>query len=352
MVQTENFQFIILYEEGETMSRKTYEAKCDGCGKIIQISSSQYNRLKDGRQKHIYCSKECKSISQYTGHEVVCSNCGRKFYRRKQHIDRHEFQFCCLECGNEYKHNKSMETRICNICGKEFKCKKISSQRFCCQECQNIWQTTQTGELSKKYKRVPYKCAYCGNTFMVRRYKLVQQTEICCSDKCKHKWFKEVIAKRPEFIEKRRKIALRNLQSNAYSATNSKPQVILDSILERNEIRFEREYLTKYYAIDNYLPDSGLMIEVMGDYWHCNPTIYSYPINDTQKSRIARDKAKHTYIKNQYDVETLYVWEHDLYYNEDICEKLILDYIRNDGILPNYHSFNYVKNDKLEICND
>lgn len=334
------------------MGRKTYEAKCDGCGKIIHISSSQYNRLKDGRQKHIYCSRECKSISQHTGHEVVCSNCGKTFYRRQQHIDRHELQFCCSECGNEYRHNESMETRVCEVCGNEFECKKNSNQKFCSQKCQNVWQTTQTEQLSKKYKRVLYRCVCCGKSFMVKHYKLEKQTEICCSDKCRHKWFKEVIAKRPEFVEKRREIALKNLQNNVYSTINSKPQAILDNILKRNSIKYEREYLIKYYAVDNYLSDSGLMIEVMGDYWHCNPTIYSCPINDTQKSRIARDKAKHTYIKNQYGVEVLYVWEHDLYYNEDICEKFILDYVRNDGVLADYHSFNYVENNKLKICND
>lgn len=245
-----------------------------------------------------------------------------------------------------------METRICEVCKKEFECKKISNQRFCSQSCQNIWQTTQVAELNKKYKRVPYQCAYCGKIFMVRYYKLQSQTEICCSDECRHKWFKEIIAKRPEYIEKKREVALRNLRGNVYSTANSKPQSILDNILIRNNIKFEREYLTKYYAIDNFLSDSGLMIEVMGDYWHCNPTIYDHPINDCQKSRVIRDKAKHTYIKNQYGVEILYVWEHDLYYNEDICENLILDYVRNDGILENYHSYNYVKNNKLKICND
>lgn len=101
----------------------------------------------------------------------------------------------------------------------------------------------------------------------------------------------------------------------------------------------------KYYAIDNYLTDYNLMIEVQGDYWHCNPTIFTDKMRKNQFDRISKDKSKHTYVKNKYNIEILYLWEDDLYKNEELCKKLIQLYIRNKGILLNYNSFNYHLNE-------
>lgn len=37
----------------------------------------------------------------------------------------------------------------------------------------------------------------------------------------------------------------------------------------------------------------------------------------------------------------------------ELCEKLILEYIRNNGILENYHSFNYhVDDGELKLNNE
>ena len=37
----------------------------------------------------------------------------------------------------------------------------------------------------------------------------------------------------------------------------------------------------------------------------------------------------------------LYLWENDILKNLDLCYALIELYIKNDGNLINYHSFNY-----------
>ena len=64
-------------------------------------------------------------------------------------------------------------------------------------------------------------------------------------------------------------------------------------------------------------------------------------INKIQYERIPKDKAKHTYVKNHFDIEILYIWEYDTYSDLEKCEKLILEYIKRNGDLENYHSFNY-----------
>ena len=86
------------------------------------------------------------------------------------------------------------------------------------------------------------------------------------------------------------------------------------------------------------------MIEVMGDFWHCNPSIYDEPTYDIHIKSIDRDKRKHKCIVDNCGIETLYLWEHDLANDKDKCKRMIQEYVNNNGILDNYHSFNYEKN--------
>ena len=82
----------------------------------------------------------------------------------------------------------------------------------------------------------------------------------------------------------------------------------------------------------------------MGDYWHCNPTIYCIngrKINKIQEKDIIRDKKKNTYITNHYNIPILYIWESDINNRFDICAALICLFIRQNGILNNYNSFNW-----------
>lgn len=74
-------------------------------------------------------------------------------------------------------------------------------------------------------------------------------------------------------------------------------------------------------------------------------------MNERQKDWISNDKRKMSYVLNHYGIKMLYLWETDLEKNYDLCEKLILEYIRTNGKLKNYHSFNYYidKNENLQL---
>lgn len=138
---------------------------------------------------------------------------------------------------------------------------------------------------------------------------------------------------------------------------NTNIQLITNDILNKNNIAYEREYCIEYYSIDNYLKDYNLMIEVMGDYWHASPIRYNnnkYLMSHKQKQWIGNDKRKNSYTFNHYGIKILYLWETDLNTNPALCEKLILEYIKTNGNLENYHSFNYYmdENGQLQLCKD
>jgi hypothetical protein len=95
------------------------------------------------------------------------------------------------------------------------------------------------------------------------------------------------------------------------------------------------------------------MIEVMGDYWHAHPSKYNINnLTKQQKKSIKQDKSKHTYVKKYENVEILYLWEKDINENINLCWMLIQKYIKNNGFLDNYHSFNYHLCQDILVLND
>ena len=69
--------------------------------------------------------------------------------------------------------------------------------------------------------------------------------------------------------------------------------------------------------------DYNLIIEINGDYWHCNPLIYketdiiTYPnnIKKCAKAIWKKDKVKQNYITNK-KYELLIVWENEINENK------------------------------------
>lgn len=267
---------------------------CPQCGKEFECLKSKETK---------FCSNECYINSRRTGTDIICNNCGKVFYRRQYHIDRqkdkNQNNFCSIQCQKEYLHKVRFELRECEICGASFEVSKLSKQRFCSDECQHVWQTKNVGELNPRFESILTPCSYYGSMSL-----------------------------------------------------DSKPQLVVNDILDVLQVSYEREVDFEFFSVDNYLIDYNLIIEVQGDYWHTNPLKFTSNVTNSQYDRIGRDKAKHSYIKNQYGIECLYLWESDILNNKELCIMLISEYIQHNGILKDYNSFNYsVVNGKL-ILND
>lgn len=288
---------------------------------------------------------------QKSGYIVLCENCGKEVYKTKTQYNKSKHHYCGNKCQKEFLHKQTYEDRKCEICGDLFHTRIKSDQRFCSDKCQNIWQTKQTGINNIRFTRIKIKCEYCGNEYYVKKYKEFSQHNFC-SQECRKKWYAEIFSQSDSWKEESRKRAVKILE-NKQLGTNTKPQQIVNNILDDLNVLYVNEKGFKYYAVDNYLVNNDLIIEVMGDFWHCNPKKYSSGNNyDVHKKRIPRDKAKHTYFKKYYDIEILYIWEDDIYNNLDVCVMLIKKYIEQNGVLQNYHSFNYHIENGCLVLND
>lgn len=289
---------------------------------------------------------------QLSGYWVNCEYCGKLVYKTKTNYNRRKHHYCSNECQLKRQHELSHEDRVCEICGKTFHVSKKSTQRFCSIECQNKWQSTRVGVNNPKFTRQKVKCDYCGKEYYIKKYKLESFEHKFCSNKCRQSWYSEVFSQDENWKEESRKRAVRILENKEID-TNTKPQQIVNDLLNDMDVSYINEKGFEFYAVDNYLNDCNLIIEVMGDFWHCHPLKYTKDnMRDIHKKRIPKDKAKHTYFKNNYNIEILYLWEDDIYNNLDVCKALIDKYIKQNGLLENYHSFNYhLENDNL-ILND
>jgi very-short-patch-repair endonuclease len=73
---------------------------------------------------------------------------------------------------------------------------------------------------------------------------------------------------------------------------------------------------------DFYIPTKKLIIEVDGDFYHCNPnTQYSTPEYEIQKKNLSNDKRKNSWCKN-HNITLLRYWEKDI---NERPEWIILD---------------------------
>ena len=279
---------------------------------------------------------------QRSGIYVKCDYCGKDVYKTKSWANRpHIHNFCSYDCQMALKSIEHSELRKCEWCGYEFSAIKSNPQRFCSVECQHEWQKTNVGEKSAKYKRVKKQCGWCGKDIMTPVYKVDTQDHYFCSVDCRRSWYANIYSQSDDWKEKCRVRGAKIIQNGTMKQTESSPQLILNSLLDRMGIKYEREYNLKYYSADNYLADYGLIIEVMGDFWHCNPVVYDEIKYDKQRKTVSRDKAKRTYVRRFYGTEILYLWESDLNNNPDLFESLINMFIKHSSQMENYNSFNY-----------
>lgn len=277
-----------------------------------------------------------------TGITFNCEWCGKEVYQNAYHYNQHKHHYCSNSCQKKMQHKMTYEIRKCEICGKEFECSKRSTQRFCSDACQNKWQKTNVGIKNPKFTRELMSCDWCGKEIYVAAYKAKGQDHHFCSTKCRQEWYAKIWSQQDEWKSKDRERMIKALNSGKMSGVESIPQLQTNEILDRLGIPYINEQPFVYYAVDNYLYEHNLVIEVMGDYWHVNPFKFNLDkLTKVQHDRIPKDKAKHTYLSKYYGIECLYLWENDLKNEPYLCELLIEQYYYNDGRLPNYNSFNY-----------
>lgn len=104
------------------------------------------------------------------------------------------------------------------------------------------------------------------------------------------------------------------------------PEEKVENIINDLKLKYLKQvkfnFGEKYYLCD-FIINEKIVIEVNGDYWHGNPSIYSYDsLNKMQKDMIERDKIKKRELEN-IGYKVIYIWEYDLIHNYEYCKSQI-----------------------------
>ena len=122
---------------------------------------------------------------------------------------------------------------------------------------------------------------------------------------------------------KANRISLMNQRRFKINKIESKVQ----EILKENGLEFEYSVILGFNQFDFGNKDNRLLIEVHGDYWHGNPSIYGpgkRPLNEIQKTKITADAEKLEWVKS-HGYTMVVVWEKELLENNNRWLEEVLD---------------------------
>lgn len=182
---------------------------------------------------------------------VICN----KWFKNKHHTinNRYKKQFCSLTCGAINTNRR----RIYKPWKWDINKRVWKDEDWYCLDCKK-----------KLYKPTATRCYSCNNKYLWK-------------------------------IGKGRKLKGSKVEDN------------FAKYLEELGIKYERQFKLNSRRYDFYLPKFKLLIEIDGNFFHCNPKIYSAPIYDIQKVAIANDKLKND-IASKSGYRLVRVWENEI----------------------------------------
>lgn len=265
--------------------------------------------------------------------------------------------------------NQKIKIKVCcKECGKELIVRPSQYKKQKYFHCDEHIKHKPSGIHSPFYNQIEVMCTNCGGLYSVIPYDYNKTNKFgdnhnFCSQECYWQYRSKYYTKdkcpmfgahhSEENRNKQGERILRTISSGLMPQTMSKPHMKIYNLLLEHKIEVENEHIEKYHSIDIFLTEYNLMIEIMGDYWHANPLKYNINnLTTQQKKSIKQDKSKYTYVKKYHNINILYLWEKDINHNIDLCWNLIYEYINNNGLLDNYHSFNYHLCDNVLTIND
>jgi very-short-patch-repair endonuclease/endogenous inhibitor of DNA gyrase (YacG/DUF329 family) len=216
----------------------------------------------------------------------------------------------------------------------------------------DAWKKSQLGVRSGK--NVP--CDECNKPCYIVEHQYEQQHHFC-DKKCKGTFFGRMYAGKgnpmygrklsEESLKKQKRTLLQNHGvTNAYflskRSTVSKAQREILSYLTGTLPTFEFEGEKFFssgsyrYFIDIFSEKLKMVVEYNGDYWHCNPLIYSgtffHPKKMKSASEIWKEDKERMTIIEQKGYRTFTVWETEYHNNKsDVLNRLVQNALSCSG---------------------
>ena len=300
----------------------------------VKVHSTNKNHYQSKIDKYIKSGDEIKitqsqlPITSRVEVKCKCDLCEKDFYRVRKDVK--ENTLCSKKCRNDYLKsvnpslNSIKHVVSCETCKNKFEVvdSKFKSQKFflCSRECYKKHRSKYyNGDKLYNYQNEFVECnnSKCTSKVKTSDYYRENNNHQFCSHKCywefKSEYYNEYYYV-PQLFEERKETV---------------PESMVRKWLESNCIEYIQEYRIGKYYVDFYIPDTNLIIEVYGDYWHVNPAIYGYEegkreIHKNQIGKWDKDKLRINDLKSKgYNVRT--IWESDVHKNLEYCMNDIIN---------------------------
>jgi G:T-mismatch repair DNA endonuclease (very short patch repair protein) len=304
---------------------------------------------------------------------VKCTFCGADLIKKTKRKTGN--YFCNIECrGNWMKtlkpwNFKGKVATTCDICGKEFFRleSKTKPNKYCSRDCYMEAKRRQTGELHPLYERTDITCEICGNVVGKNSSRFNRANHHFCSIECKRQWndkidypcdwCRKIIKMTKSYRDKNpthfcSKQCLKNagrvrtLKLLKTYPRETLPEKITREYFLSKKICFEQyANISNKYNVDFLLPCEhtfkGIVVEVLGDYFHCHPQKFPEPISFVQKKSVARDAQRYAYL-SKCGYLVFGIWECDIKSDVESALKPVTDYIRY-GIISATSHFEHLR---------
>lgn len=245
-----------------------------------------------------------KGKNGYKVRTITCVSCGVVV---TDHMSAKQ-KYCSLEC---YRTNKrptrlTGEEIACEVCGKlsyiSGKRLKTTKNFFCSPEHANEWQGRNKDE---------YICKTCSNPFRRSPSNKNHTTPTYCSVACRDA--------DPDHVAR-----LIGLNADQAKGKTNKLELAGYAILDGLGIPYRRqELLFGKFCVDAFYPNSKIVIQFDGDYWHGNPLKFPQP-DKRQARRMWMDRSQDAYLKKA-GCTVLRFWETDVKSNPQSAAATIVD---------------------------
>ena len=95
---------------------------------------------------------------------------------------------------------------------------------------------------------------------------------------------------------------------------DTEPENVILGLLKLNQLNFQSQVYLEPYFFDFVV--GKYVIEIHGDYWHCNPELYPTPIYRVQRRNMINDAFKRNFIE-QHGYQMIVFWENDIKNNRE-----------------------------------
>lgn len=129
--------------------------------------------------------------------------------------------------------------------------------------------------------------------------------------------------------EKMSDSAIQRILEDPKSYHTSKLEEKFKTLLDILDIKYKHFFFAAKIKkiFDFYIPEYNILIEIDGDFYHCNPKIYNNPVCKTQEINVKNDQEKNKWAKeNGYKL--LRFWEDDINNNIKQVKQILLENLK------------------------